>query len=93
MTINGLGGLPAAYRPAGTAAPKAAAPAGTPAHGGTAPAMPAGADPSLWAVLTSDEKAFFVDQQRLGAATYGPAAKRTAAMAPAPLGARIDVRA
>jgi hypothetical protein len=53
--------------------------------------VPAGSDPALWAVLTSDERAFFVRQAALGPLSYGP--RTGAPPADAPLGQRIDVRA
>jgi hypothetical protein len=53
--------------------------------------VPAGSDPALWAVLTSDERAFFVRQAALGPLSYGP--RSAAPAADAPLGQRIDVRA
>jgi hypothetical protein len=52
--------------------------------------VPAGSDPALWAVLTSDERAFFVRQAALGPLSYGPRSGGPAA--DAPLGQRLDVR-
>jgi hypothetical protein len=52
--------------------------------------VPPGSDPALWAVLTSDERAFFVRQAALGPLSYGP--RSAAPAADAPLGQRIDVR-
>ena len=66
--------------------PAEAAPAAAPA----APlAAPPHADPELWSVLTSDERAYFVQQELLGSVTYGRG--RAAPDAP-PVGQRLDVR-
>ena len=90
--VRGAYGLPAAARPA------PARPAATRAEVGRLPsapppaeAVPAGSDPALWAVLTSEERAFFARQAALGPLSYGP--RSTAPAADAPLGQRIDVRA
>lgn len=91
--VRGAYGLP----PARPAAPKPPAEAKPSAEIGRLPSsaraedVPAGRDPALWAVLTSEERAFFVRQAALGPLSYGPRASATAA--DAPLGQRIDVRA
>jgi hypothetical protein len=56
-----------------------------------ADAVPAGSDPALWAILTSEERSFFVRQAALGPLSYGPG--RTAPAPDAPVGQRVDVRA
>lgn len=92
--VRGAYGLPPVARPAAKPA-GAAAPAveigrlSEPAR--PAEEVPAGSDPALWAVLTSEERAFFTRQATLGALSYGP--RRAAPAADAPLGQRIDVRA
>lgn len=55
---------------------------------------PAGTDPELWSVLTSDERNFFAKSAALGPLTYG---RLKDAINPAPAatarGVRLDVRA
>lgn len=94
MAISGIGGgVRAAYgiqqveRREPVAATRAA-PAAAPASD-----VPAGSDPQLWAVLTSEEKAFFLRRAELGPLSYGPGAKPASGTADAPLGIRVDVRA
>jgi hypothetical protein len=78
--------IAAAVKPAATAAMTAQAPAGT--------------DPALWSVLTSDERAFFsrvvtsgpLTYSKMSAATTTHAASQSASM-PAIRGGRIDFRA
>ncbi len=81
MTISGLPAMPAPIRPNST--PNAARP-------GAKSATPA-ADPSLWNVLTDDERAFFLDSASLGPVSYGRGGATQQPTA-APLGQRIDVR-
>ena len=90
--VRGAYGLP----PVRSAAPRpAAAPAvevgRLPEPTRRAEDVPAGSDPALWAVLTSEERMFFTRQAALGPLNYGPG--RAAPVADAPLGQRIDVRA
>jgi hypothetical protein len=54
---------------------------------------PAGTDPALWSVLTSDERAFFAKTAALGPLTYGRIKSELPTAAPTARGARIDVRA
>ena len=92
LGIRGAYGLPAA-RPAPTrpaAAPPAVEVGRLPAAARPAVDAPAGSDPALWAVLTSDERTFFARQAALGPLSYGP--RSTGPVADAPLGQRIDVR-
>jgi hypothetical protein len=56
-----------------------------------AAAAPPGADPALWSILTSEERAFFSRSGTDGPATYG-AAHRAGPSPAASLGQRIDVR-
>ena len=82
---------PAAARPAlrtqtpiaGNAATQSAVPA----------EAPAGTDPTLWSVLTNDERNFFAKTATLGPLTYGRIKAATAAAPPSVRGGRLDVRA
>ena len=56
-----------------------------------AAAAPPGADPALWSILTSEERAFFARGGTDGPATYS-AAHRAGPSPAASLGQRIDVR-
>jgi hypothetical protein len=68
--------------------------AGQAALQSTVPAeAPAGTDPSLWSVLTSDERNFFAKTASLGPLTYGRIKASTAAAPPSVRGGRLDVRA
>jgi hypothetical protein len=92
--VRGAYGLPPVARPAArpTGSPAPAAEVGRlPEAARPADDVPAGSDPALWAVLTSEERAFFTRQAALGALSYGP--RRGTPAADAPLGQRIDVRA
>jgi hypothetical protein len=60
------------------------------AQGAVPAEAPAGTDPALWSVLTSEERMFFAKFQTMGPLTYGP---RTPAPQQAiPRGGRLDVR-
>lgn len=92
--VRGAYGLPSAARPAPAPAKPTSAPVVEIGHlpaRARAEEVPAGSDPALWAVLTSDERSFFTRQAALGPLSYGPS--RTTPAADAPLGQRIDVRA
>jgi hypothetical protein len=102
MHVNGPGhGVRSAYQLPPTARPAAAAPAvevrSVPAAPQAPPApvegVPAGSDPALWAILTSEERSFFIRQAALGPLSYGPGRTVPPAAADAPVGQRIDVRA
>ena len=54
---------------------------------------PAGTDPSLWSVLTVDERNFFAKTAALGPLTYGRIKATATAAPPAARGVRLDVRA
>jgi len=58
---------------------------------------PAGTDPELWSVLTTEERAYFAKAAATGPLTYGRVAAGinapTAQAAPASRGGRLDVRA
>lgn len=59
--------------------------------GSTVPSeAPAGTDPMLWSVLTSEERSFFARAHAMGQVTYGPGSG--SARAGMPLGGRVDVR-
>ena len=60
----------------------------------TVPAeAPAGTDPSLWSVLTSEERNFFAKTASLGPLTYGRIKAATMPAPPSVRGGRLDVRA
>ncbi len=54
---------------------------------------PAGTDPSLWSVLTTDERTFFAKTAALGPLTYSRIKDVTNPPTPAARGVRLDVRA
>ncbi len=54
---------------------------------------PAGTDPSLWSVLTSEERTFFAKTAALGPLTYSRIKDVTNPPPPAARGVRLDVRA
>jgi hypothetical protein len=58
---------------------------------------PAGTDPALWSVLTTEERTFFAKASAMGPLTYGRVAagmsNPAAQAAPAVRGGRLDVRA
>ncbi len=99
MKVSGPGNsIPAAYRLPAVARPRATEPTVEVGHKPPAPvapsaaeSVPAGSDPVLWSVLTSEERAFFTRQAALGPIHYGP--RKAAPASDAPLGGRIDVRA
>jgi len=73
---------------AGNARPSiAATPSSVPAD------APAGTDPALWSVLTTEERTFFAKTASLGPLTYGKIKSATMPAPPAAGGGRLDVRA
>ena len=54
---------------------------------------PAGTDPSLWSVLTSEERNFFAKTSAMGPLTYSRIKDVTNPVTPAARGVRLDVRA
>ncbi len=93
MNVTGPGAsIPAAYRLPPVARPPASKPTVEVGHTPAAPAepVPAGSDPALWAILTSEERAFFTRQAALGPIHYGP--RSAAPASDGPLGGRVDVR-
>ncbi|HYC32242.1 MAG TPA: hypothetical protein VEB59_08130 [Gemmatimonadales bacterium] len=104
MNVNGpTYGVRSAYRLPPVERPAAPAPTSPAVEVGTvaspsaprAPVegVPAGSDPALWAILTSEERSFFLRQAALGPLSYGPARGAPAPSGDAPVGQRIDVRA
>jgi hypothetical protein len=98
-------GHPGVARPAATPTPAQPA-AVRPQQSLAAPAnalpaeAPAGTDPELWGVLTSEERAYFAKAAATGPLTYGRVATRLNALnglqqaaPPAARGVRLDVRA
>ncbi len=73
--------------PARPAAPAAAARAAQEPEAAAAPA----AEPSLWDLLTAEEREFFQQAATLGTVTYRPS-RAAAAVPAAPTGQRLDVR-
>ncbi len=68
--------------------------AGQSAAQSTIPAeAPAGTDPTLWSVLTNDERNFFAKSAALGPLTYSRIKAVTNPAPPAARGIRLDVRA
>jgi hypothetical protein len=57
------------------------------------PEAPAGTDPSLWSVLTTEERNFFAKTSAMGPLTYGRIKAGTQSAPPAARGVRLDVRA
>lgn len=73
-----------------TRAPQAPAPRAAARAHETVPAeAPAGTDPMLWSVLTSEERSFFARARAMGQLTYGPGSRAHGGL---PTGGRIDVR-
>jgi hypothetical protein len=63
------------------------------AQGTVPPEAPAGTDPSLWSVLTTEERNFFAKTAAMGPLTYGRIKAGTHSAPPAARGVRLDVRA
>jgi hypothetical protein len=70
------------------------APAGAPGAAAALPAeAPAGTDPALWSILSSEERGFFAKSQAMGPLTYGrKMAERMEPAMPAVRGGRLDIR-
>ncbi len=68
--------------------------AAAPGAAATLPAdAPAGTDPKLWSILTSEERGFFAKSQAMGPLTYGRVmAARPQPDMPAVRGGRLDIR-
>ena len=99
-------GAPGVARPAAPAARPATPAAVRPQQSLATPAnalpaeAPAGTDPELWGVLTSEERAYFAKAATMGPLTYGRVASHLntlngiqQAAPPAARGGRLDVRA
>lgn len=84
--------------PSGTPAPARVSPPASPAVAkpstSAVPAdPPAGTDPALWSVLSSEERAFFAKAGAMGPLTYGRAFNdMKAAQIPANRGGRLDIK-
>ena len=81
--------------PAQPSAPNALrAPAAAPGAQAALPAEPpAGTDPALWSILSSEERTFFAKSQAMGPLTYGrKMAERLEPALPAVRGGRLDIR-
>ena len=93
-TANRAGNLPAQVAPAAVALKPQAPIAGQAAQQNAVPAeAPAGTDPTLWSVLTHDERNFFAKTASLGPLTYGRIKAATLPAPPSVRGGRLDVRA
>jgi hypothetical protein len=77
-----------------SASPVLRAPAGAPNALAALPAeAPAGTDPALWSILSSEERGFFAKSQAMGPLTYGRRmAERMEPAMPAVRGGRLDIR-
>jgi len=75
--------------PAGQPAPTSIA---APAQSSLSAAAPAGTDPELWSVLTSEERSFFAKVGSMGPLTYGRM-MQTPNAPPTIRGGRLDVKA
>ncbi len=72
-------------------APSSTSAASATASGALSAEAPAGTDPALWSVLTSEERSFFAKANSIGLLTYSP--RRSANAGAATIrGGRIDVR-
>ncbi|HYV99735.1 MAG TPA: hypothetical protein VE967_19905 [Gemmatimonadaceae bacterium] len=85
-------GQPRAHLPAQPAAP---ARAESRARAGSLPVdAPAGTDPELWSILTSEERAFFARSATSGPLTYSKVARAQAPSTPVHTarGGRVDIK-
>lgn len=73
--------------------PQAPITGGANAQGAVPAEPPAGTDPALWSVLTSEERQFFAKTAAMGPLTYGRIKAATTPAPAAPRGVRLDVRA
>jgi hypothetical protein len=63
-----------------------------PRQGAIAAEAPAGTDPELWKVLTTEERSYFTRMGSAGPLTYGRQASASRPQAPLVRGGRLDVR-
>jgi hypothetical protein len=83
-----------AIAPATTPALRPQAPiAGQAAQHAVPAEAPAGTDPTLWSVLTNEERNFFAKTASLGPLTYGRIKSAAPSAPPSVRGGRLDVRA
>lgn len=89
------GARPMAERPEGVAerAPTTARPSIATPPSSVPLEAPAGTDPALWQMLTTEERTFFSKTAALGPLTYGKLKSATLPTPPAMRGGRLDVRA
>ena len=91
---NRTGSQSTAIAPATTPALRPQTPIAGQSTQSTVPAeAPAGTDPTLWSVLTSEERNFFAKTASLGPLTYGRIKAAAPAAPPSVRGGRLDVRA
>ena len=90
ITPNGAGTAPIARPALKTQTPIAGQSA---AQSAVPVEAPAGTDPSLWSVLTSEERNFFAKTSAMGPLTYSRIKDVTNPVTPAARGVRLDVRA
>jgi hypothetical protein len=94
MNVTGpTSGLAGVYRPPVARAATPATPARAASEPTAAADVPAGSDPALWAILTTEERAFFQKQATMGPLSYSPSSRPAASTAGPPLGQRIDCTA
>ena len=86
-TTNARAAQQAALKPQTPIAGQSTAQSSVPAE------APAGTDPTLWSVLTNDERNFFAKSAALGPLTYSRIKAVTNPAPPAARGIRLDVRA
>ncbi|HEY4219220.1 MAG TPA: hypothetical protein VGM67_18885 [Gemmatimonadaceae bacterium] len=86
--LPGTAKLPAASQPLATTQTPAAAKSSQ----SLSAEPPAGTDPALWSVLSSDERAFFAKAGAMGPLTYGRALREQNVQMPASRGGRLDVK-
>ena len=95
---GGVGQARVDRRPANLPAAGTQPPMTLPATGATAPSVPvqppAGTDPELWSVLSTDERAYFARLGAMGPLTYGRVLNgQQQPQAPVARGGRLDVKA
>ncbi|MEO8620357.1 MAG: hypothetical protein ABI625_04770 [bacterium] len=97
-TVNDKGVRPHDTRSVAPSAntPALRAPAGTSAAALALPAeAPAGTDPALWSILSTEERSYFAKAQAMGPLTYGRRIAEHAATSsalPPVRGGRLDIR-
>jgi hypothetical protein len=83
---------PVVQQPAATPTPKTASPSQQ-AQSAVSAEAPAGTDPALWSILSTEERSFFAKSGAQGPLTYGRAfTDMKSAQLPANRGGRLDVK-